>query len=488
MTCLEIQRPPRLWRPKYKLPRSKKVSNRIETCCKLDFVEYMKFLWDEIYAFDFIDTPHIYVIQDFFMDGYTGEKRRLLMTVPPRHLKTVMMCFFIAWTYGHHPYSNYIHQSHSTKVAVANSVRIKRILESKKHEYVFKEKFKFCSKKNTQEYWKTEAGGEFIAGGSKKPILGFGCGIKGKGFGGGYVGDDLDDAYRVNYPAHREAIREIFDSCASSRLNSRQYTPMWVFQQRVHIEDMVSYILNKKGVKWDLTHLKSLVDDKYSLFPKEFSVEDLLLMREENAYIFSTQWQGEPYIRGGDIFKESSWRWYDYDETLKFDFRVIVSDTAQKDTETSDRSVFQCWGAKGKKTYLIDQIDGRWRASQRIERAISFWEKHDSLDQGYLTGMFIEDKASGTSLIQTLQDDTGIPVFPVPRTISKVARGESVSTYVDNGRVYLPTLPFSQGIIQEGSQLSRHTKKGVHDDKIDTAMEGIDRTIGRDAKVPVYSY
>jgi len=100
--------------------------------------------------------------------------------------------------------------------------------------------------------------------------------------------------------------------------------------------------------------------------------------------------------------------------------------------------VFQLW-AKGKdgKAYLLDMIRGKWEAPQLLARAIAFWDKHRAAHGGKLRKMLIEDKASGTGLIQQMRQG-GIPVGDIQRNRDKVTRAYDAAPQIEAGNVLLP--------------------------------------------------
>jgi predicted phage terminase large subunit-like protein len=75
-----------------------------------------------------------------------------------------------------------------------------------------------------------------------------------------------------------------------------------------------------------------------------------------------------------------------------------LNDTAQKTGERNDYSVFECWGlGDDGRAYLIDLIRGKWEAPELERQAIAFWSKHSARK------MKVEDKSSGTGLIQSIK-------------------------------------------------------------------------------------
>jgi predicted phage terminase large subunit-like protein len=56
----------------------------------------------------------------------------------------------------------------------------------------------------------------------------------------------------------------------------------------------------------------------------------------------------------------------------------------------------------------------------------------------YPRAVLIEDKASGTSLVQVLQRQSGVPLVPVRVESDKVNRARGVTGYMEAGKVFFP--------------------------------------------------
>ena len=119
----------------------------------------------------------------------------------------------------------------------------------------------------------------------------------------------------------------------------------------------------------------------------------------------------------------------------------MTVDTAQKTGEQNDFTVFQVWGKAGGKIYLVDMVRGKFEAPELTRRAIAFWNKHaaeDPVKLGHLRQMKVEDKASGTGLIQELTNRGGIPVAGIERTKDRYTRILDLLGYIEAGLVVLP--------------------------------------------------
>jgi predicted phage terminase large subunit-like protein len=150
-----------------------------------------------------------------------------------------------------------------------------------------------------------------------------------------------------------------------------------------------------------------------------------------------------------------------------------------KTKEQNDYSVFECWGkTKEGKAVMLDMVRGKWEAPELLIQARAFWAKHRAMENGTLRAMKVEDKASGTGLIQTLKRE-GVPVIPIQRNIDKVTRAMDVAPQIQVGNVLLPqTAPWLSDLLAEASVFPN----GAHDDQLDPMMDAISDMLNPQAK------
>jgi predicted phage terminase large subunit-like protein len=83
--------------------------------------------------------------------------------------------------------------------------------------------------------------------------------------------------------------------------------------------------------------------------------------------------------------------------------------------------------------------------------------------------MYVEDKVSGTGLIQTLRRE-GVPVLPVQRDRDKLSRAYDAAPFVESGNVLLPeTVPWLSDFLGECETFP----SGAHDDQLDPMFDAI---------------
>jgi predicted phage terminase large subunit-like protein len=107
-------------------------------------------------------------------------------------------------------------------------------------------------------------------------------------------------------------------------------------------------------------------------------------------------------------------------------------DTANKATELSDFSVCTSWGVLGKNLYLIDVLRRRMEYPE-LKRAVR--EQCERFDPAVV---LIEDKASGTQLIQELLEEGLHAVTRYRPQSDKVMRLHAQTAMIENGFVHVP--------------------------------------------------
>jgi predicted phage terminase large subunit-like protein len=398
-----------------------------------------------------------------------GDTNRLIINVPPRSGKTELAVInFIAWCMGNFPDSEFIHASYSKRLATNNTFNARAVMQHEAYAEIFGPA-QFRADSNAKDEFRTEQGGIVYATGAEGTITGYGAGKMRERFGGAIIIDDPHKAGEGNSDTMRQNVIDWFSTTMESRKN-RPETPIIVIMQRLHEKDLSGYLLSGgNGEKWAHINIPAIDAQGDSFWPEQFPLDDLRRMEQANAYRFAGQYMQNPAPVGGGIFKDEWWRYYKALPAL--DHRIIYADTAQKTKEANDYSVFQCWGkTQTGQAVLIDQIRGKWEAPELLTQARAFWAKHKAnANPAKLRAMKIEDKASGTGLIQTLKRE-GVPVIAIQRSVDKVTRAMDAAPMIESGNVYLPEdAPWLSDYLAEASVFPN----GAHDDQLDPMMDAI---------------
>jgi predicted phage terminase large subunit-like protein len=146
--------------------------------------------------------------------------------------------------------------------------------------------------------------------------------------------------------------------------------------------------------------------------------------------------------------------------------RIVQSwDTANKATELSDFSVCTTWGVRGRNVYLLGLLRQRL-GYPALKRAVR--EQQNLFNA---TELLIEDKASGTQLIQELIADGCHGVTRYQPECEKIIRLHAQTAIIENGFVYIPqTAPWLAEYLHEMTVFP----KGKHDDQVDSTAQFLD--------------
>ena len=410
--------------------------------------------------------------------GEIREYRYVVVNIMPRVGKTKIMEALDCWMLAYFPNAQIIKVSYSFPL-VERSVRyVRDVLAESWFVGAFGD---ILGDVQQSHYFVTKQKGSIYGAGVGGTITGFGAGLKEPA--GGYI--SLDD------PANpSEALSKIeasnlqvwFENTLRSRRNSTEFTPIIVCAQRLAPEDLPGYLLEHYPEETLLVKYPALVNEE-SQFPETISTAELKNLRDgPGAFTFASQYQQEPVSYGGNLIKSEDFRFHDFDDlgsSVRWTSKIIVADTAMKAKQSSDFSVLQCWGRHDGKCYLIDQSRGKWDAPMLLNQLVAFHKKHHRSGSSVFR-LLIEDKASGTGLIQQITQH-GIPATPVQVTKDKVTRVQEVLPFISSHLVYLPKHAEKTWLPAFLSECAafRADGKQAHDDQVDGMSMALSNLSGK---------
>lgn len=452
-----------------------------------------------------------------------GQTKNLLINVSPGSSKTELVVInLIARGLALNPRSRFLHLSYSDDLATLNSHAARELVASDQFQQLWPLQISpdTKSKKRWNVYHNGQQAGGVYATSLGGQITGFRAGHMMSGFNGAIIIDDPSKPEEAfSRSAMEQANRKLVTTVKSRKASPE--TPIIIIMQRIS-EDDVSRFITQGGLDSEgpFRHIvipallepkdldkiptiyhqyidKSQFDSKgrFSYWPYKEPLSSLLLMEEGTAkdaagnpvsrHVFNSQYQQRPTKLGGNIIK-TTWlkRWL---VLPKIKYRMIYADTAQKTKEHNDFSVFQCWGvSEDNKAYLLDQIRGKWEAPELLTSAVAFWIKHNTMEtptMGALRQMRIEDKASGTGLIQQMSRQHNIPVKGIERTKDRLTRVMDAIPFMEAGLVYVPEeAPWLSDYLGELESFTPNDAH-VHDDQVDPTVDAIIDLVSSSSKI-----
>lgn len=436
--------------------------------------EFTKYMFKTQTGSEFVTSWHHKVMCETLEKVVIGDITRLIINIPPRYSKTeIAVVNFMAWCIGLFPDCEFIHASYSARLAANNSYKARNIVNSNE----FKELFPYVEltvDTKAKDHWKTVQGGTAYATGSGGTITGFGAGKMREGFAGAVIIDDPLKAGDANSDTWRTNVNEWFTETMESRLNKKE-TPIIVIMQRLHEDDLSGFLLDGgNGEEWTHLSLPAINEHGEALWPFKHPISELRRMENASPYVFAGQYMQLPAPKGGGLFKDAWWQYYRPNGLPDLKYQIITADTAQKTKEQNDFTVIQCWGLdkSGQNLYMLDMIRGKWEAPDLRQQMLAFYAKQQQRMR--VRTVYIEDKSSGSSLIQELKRGSNLPIRAVQRNTDKVSRAYDVVDFISAGRVWLPE--GGDGV----SDLTREAGQfpnGKHDDCLDPMMDAIDQCL-----------
>ena len=424
---------------------------------------------------EFAMNWHVEVIAAKLTAVRQGKIRRLIINLPPRHLKSLMASIaFPAWCLGHDPSMPILCVSYAQDLADKLARDCRGIIMSPWYRRIFPTRL--APHRQAVQEFITTANGYRLATSNGGVLTGRGADII-------LIDDPLKPEEALS-DTQRQAANDWFSHTLYSRLNNKRHGAIVIIMQRLHEDDLVGHVLAQEP--WEVVCFPAIAeaDEVHeietilgpqtftrrrgdALHPEREPLETLdRIRRTIGEYNFAGQYQQSPAPLGGGLVKAEWFKRYgEKDRPESFDRIVQSWDTANKATELSDFSVCTTWGIQGKNLYLLNVLRKRLEYPA-LKRAV---REQQSLFQANV--VLIEDKASGTQLIQELITDGFHRVVRYKPECDKIMRLHAQTALIENGFVYLPeTAPWLAEYLHEMMVFP----KGKHDDQVDSTAQFLD--------------
>jgi predicted phage terminase large subunit-like protein len=408
-----------------------------------------------------------------------GQIRRLKIEVPPRSLKSVCASVaFPAFVLGHDPAAKIISVSYSSDLAAKHAGDCRAVMQSRWYRGLFPDT-RLSAAKNQESNYETTARGYRYA-------TSVGGTLTGRG-GNLIIIDDPLKPEDAMSEARREAVNGWYSRTLLSRLNNKAREAIVLVQQRLHLDDLAGHV--EELDDWVTLRLPAIAEEP-ALVPigpglvHQRQAGDVLhpdreplpvlesLRRSLGSATFAAQYQQCPVPADGEIVK---WGWFRrYAEAPNRQQLTIVQswDTASKPDEHCDYSVCTTWGTRGDDLFLVDVDRARLdfpSLKRRVVELARLWQPRSLL---------IEDKGSGTALIQQLRAESNGICYPtafMPKD-DKLTRLHAQSAWIEAGHVWLPEqAPWLEELRIEIASFPQ----GRNDDQVDSISQFLAWHFGR---------
>ena len=430
------------------------------------FLDFCKYVWPEMLV-----GEHHKRIAAALDRVVSGECKRLMIAMPPRHGKSQMGSYlFPAYLMGKKPDSKLIVGSHTAELAQRFGRMIRNLVEDERYSEIFPE-MKLSVDSKAAGRWNTAHGGEAF-------FIGKGGAMTGRG-GDVVVLDDILDEQDAVSDTAMENTWEWYTSGPRQRLQPNG--AIIIINTRWKTDDLSGRLLRQQGQlkadQWEILEFPAILPSNTPLWPEYWNLDELEKVKMSiGLKKWNAQWQQQPTNDDGAILKREWWRKWKHDEPPSCEYVLQTLDTAYSKKETADFSVIATWGVfypsadGGPALILLSVQKGRWDFPElkRVARSeYQYWQPDNVL---------IEAKATGTPLQQELRK-MGIPVTmysPGGRRTGqdKVSRANAVAPILESGMVWYPEgEEFAQDLVEECAAFPN----GTNDDQVDVTVMALMR-------------
>ena len=449
--------------------------NEFQALLRQDFSSFIEKSFRELNPnTEFVWNWHINAIAYELEQCRRGLTKRLIINVPPRHLKShCASVAFVAWLLGHNPSAQIMCVSYAQDLADKHARDCRMLMTARWYRELFSTRVS-SSKHAAAEFTTTLQG--------SRKATSVGGVVTGRG-GDFIIIDDPMKPDEAMSDVRRQSANDWYDHSLISRLNDKRTGCIILIMQRLHEDDLTGH--SEKSGEWRILRLPAIAEeDEVHLIASPYGVrtvnrsagealdpvrEPLEILEQIRAtqgeYNFAGQYQQAPAPLGGGLVKIGWFQHYDQRTLPLFDLIFQSWDTANKTTELSDFSVCTTWGIKQKQLYLLHVLRKKMGYPD-LKRAVC--EQRTTFGARVV---LIEDKASGTQLIQELISEGQYGITRYQTTMDKVMRMHAVSSTIENGMVYLPEQAnWLAVLLQELATFP----KGKYDDQADSVSQALD--------------
>ena len=435
---------------------------------KEDFISFVNLMWPS-----FISGRHHQKMASAFERVASGELKRLIINMPPRHTKSEFASYLLpAWFLGKYPEKKVIQTAHTAELAVGFGRKVRNLIQSEDFQNVFSG-ITLSSDSKAAGRWNTNKRGDYFA-------IGVGGAVTGKGADLLIIDDphSEQDAQQGQFnPEVYDRVYEWYTSGPRQRLQPGG--AIIVVMTRWSLRDLTGQIMkstgNKKGMDdWEVIEFPAIMPSGKPLWPEFWSLDELDALRAELPPTkWNAQYQQNPTSEEGALIKREWWREWDRPSPPPCEIILQSWDTAFLKTQRSDYSACTTWGVfyhpddTGRSQPNLIMLDAYKEKLEFPDLKRAAYEKYMEYEPDQ---MIVEKKASGAPLIFELRA-MGIPVteFTPSRGQDKIARANAVTDLFASGSIWHPPTQWAHEVIEECAAFP----SGEHDDFVDSTTQAL---------------
>lgn len=405
------------------------------------FDRFVEYAFRQLFPSEtFVAAPHVEALCRALQSVTEGDERRLLVTMAPRQLKSFCAAVALpAHALGTDPTLKIAVVSYNHELSREHAELFRRIVTSDWYQALFPA-FRLAERGDRLERFVTTEGGVRRAVSVGGTFTGTGVDL--------LILDDLIKANDANSAANREFVERFYTDTAVTRFNNPRNSRVISVQQRLHVDDIVSTLietglyrhLNLPIIADKDVELPLYEGDVWNwragelLSPERFPQEEIdRIQKEMGTSSFAAQFLLDPQLAGGSIADWS--RIHVVDAPFNNDDVHYVAqsiDTAMKVGDACDYSVITTWG--------YNQDREIWRLLHILRTRLEYPDLKSTAialaRSRRANKILIEDATFGSALFREMRQ-AGLNAACIPVRQGKPERFSQALDLLYDGRIEL---------------------------------------------------
>lgn len=410
-----------------------------------------------------------------------GELKRLIITMPPRHGKSMLASeFFPAWYLGRLPDHQIIHASYSQELVNGFGRKIRNQLKDEMYAAVFP---------GTKLSDDSSAQDKFNIAGHQGAYMAVGVGGSATGRGAHLmlIDDPIKDREEADSETLRQKLKDWYTSVAYTRL--MKGGAVIVIQTRWHEDDLAGWLLREHGHEgWEVLDLMAIENEdtpeEKALWPEDFPLERL---KQIKATLPPRDWwalyQQKPRDGSGAEFRR---QWLNFYTTVssRAMYRMLLVDPATGKRANNDFTTMWTVGlGEDENYYILDCIRDRLNLTERTDALFRMHRK-------WKPGQVRYEKYGMMADIEHMKAEMNhrsyrFPIQEVGGTTKKEDRIRRLIPAFQQGKVWMPEELMYTSLDGKTRNLTSHFVEeeflafpvGRHDDMLDALARMVEPTL-----------
>jgi predicted phage terminase large subunit-like protein len=401
---------------------------------------FVELFWPELEPnTPFIPNWHIDLICDYLEAVSRGQYTRLVINLPPRYMKSIIVSvMFACWEWVRDPSRRYLCVSHAEALALRHAIDRRRVLESDLYRRLYPH-VRLARDQQQKAECHNSRRGMMVA-------CSMGGAVTGKG-GSRIILDDPHNPTQAESDVQRQQAVEYFTGTLSTRLDDKARDAIVVVMQRLHTQDISGVCLAlgythlclpalepiRRVISFPSSKSTIVREPDMPLWPARENAAQLAEQRQVlGSYAFAGQYLQTPVPLTGGLFPPGLWRYYDR-APLQFDQVLQSWDLAFKGTAQSDYVVGLVAGRVGAQVYLLDRFKGKVGFTDTCRAIQDMMARYPTTTQ-----VLVEDAANGAAVVDMLTAHVSGLIAVTPEG-GKASRAQAAQPLIEAGQVLLPT-------------------------------------------------